>query len=89
MVPITPKYQHGPLVTAYMSCMYHNNGVITTLNDELIFEDSFLDDDEGGVGGLNCIPSLVKPLVIVTMSLVLKSYVTFVVNLNPNLGIQS
>ncbi len=62
--------------------------MITTLGDEPISKDSFLDDDEDDVGGLNQTPSLVKPLVIVTMSLVLKSYVTFVVNLNSNLGIQ-
>jgi hypothetical protein len=69
--------------------MSHNNGVITTFGDEPIFEDSFLDDDEGDVGGLNRTPSLVKPLVIVTMSLVPKSYVTSMVNINSNLGIQS
>ncbi len=72
-----------------MSSMSDNNGVITTFGDEPISDDSFLDDDEGGVGGLNRTPSLVKPLVIVTMSFVPKSYVTFVVNLNSNLGILS
>jgi len=76
MVPITLEYQHGPLVVPYMSSISHNNGVMNTFNDEPIFEDSFLNDDEGGVGGLNHTPSLVKPLVIVTMFLVLKSYVT-------------
>jgi hypothetical protein len=88
-VLIAPEYQQGPLVAPYISSMSHNNGVNTTFGDEPIFKDSFLDDDEGGVGGLNCTPSLVNPLVIVTMYLVPKSYVTFVVNVNSNLGIQS
>jgi len=83
-----PEYQHGPLVVPYMSSISHNNAVMNTFNDEPIFEDSFLNDDEGGVGGLNHTLSLVKPLVIVTMFLVPKSYVTFVVNVNSNLGIQ-
>jgi hypothetical protein len=56
-----------------MSSMSHNNGVMTTFGDELIHEDSFLNDDEGDMGGLNHTPSLVKPLVIVTMSIVCKS----------------
>lgn len=88
MVPLALEYQHGPLVVPYMSSISHNNAVMNTFNDEPIFEDSFLNDDEGGVGGLNHTPSLVKPLVIVTMFLVPKSYVTFVVNVNSNLGIQ-
>ncbi len=72
-----------------MSSMSHNNGVMTTFGDELISKDSFSDDDEGGTCGLNHTPSLVKPLVIVTMSLVTKSYVISVVNIDSSLGIQS
>jgi hypothetical protein len=32
--------------------MSHNNGVVNTLSGELVYEyeDSFLDDNEGGVG---------------------------------------
>ncbi len=46
-----------------MSSMSHDNGVNTTLGDEPISKDSFLDVDENSVGGLNRTPSLVKPLV--------------------------
>jgi hypothetical protein len=38
-------------------------------------------DDEGGVGGLNCTPHLVKPLI--TLSLSFESCVTIVMNLKP------
>jgi hypothetical protein len=42
------------------------------------FKQSPINDDEGGVGGMNCAPHLVKPLVIVSLSL--ESWVTFVMN---------
>jgi hypothetical protein len=45
------------------------------------------DDDEGGVGGLNHTPHLVKPLVMMTMFHVLKSCTPFVLILNVNLGV--
>jgi hypothetical protein len=44
-------------------------------------------DDEGGVGGLNHTPHLVKPLVMMTMFYVLKSCTPFVLILNVNLGV--
>jgi len=42
--------------------MSHNNGVVTNLGDKFVskFEKSPQDDNEGGVGGLNCTPCLVK-----------------------------
>jgi hypothetical protein len=47
MVPIALEYQWGPLVALYMSSMFHNNGVVTTFNDEFAFEseDYILDDE--------------------------------------------
>ncbi len=45
------------------------------------FEESPPYDDEGGVGGLNYTPRLVKPLVIVSLSL--ESCVTSMMNLKP------
>jgi hypothetical protein len=56
---------------------------VTKLGEKSISEskESPLDDDEGGVGGLNCTLRLVKPLV--TISLSLESCVTFVMNLKP------
>jgi hypothetical protein len=63
--------------------MYYNNGGVTNLREKSIleYEESPVDDDEGGVGGLNCTPCLVKPLVI--MSLSFESHVTSVMNLKP------
>jgi hypothetical protein len=63
--------------------MSHNSGGVTNLGEKSISEseESPLDDDEGGVGGLNCTLRLVKPLV--TISLSLESCVTFVMNLKP------
>jgi hypothetical protein len=58
--------------------MYYNNGGVTNLREKSILP---ANDDEGGVGGLNCTPCLVKPLVI--MSLSFESHVTFVMNLKP------
>jgi hypothetical protein len=56
--------------------MSHNNGGVTNFGEKIIskFEESPLDGDEGGVGGLNCTSRLMKPLVIV--SLFLESCVT-------------
>jgi len=57
-----------------MSSMSHNNGVVTTLGYHVFeYEDTPSNNDEGGVGGLNCTPHLVKLLVIVTLFLVFKS----------------
>ncbi len=52
----------------YMSFMSRNNGVVTNLENELLFEseDSLLYENDGGVGGLNHTPHLVKPLVFFT-----------------------
>jgi len=49
------------------------------------FEESPLDDDEGGVGGVNRTLCLVKPLI--TMSMPFESCVTSVMNPNPDLDI--
>jgi hypothetical protein len=48
--------------------MSHNNGEMINFGEQFIldFEESPPNDDEGGVGGLNCIPRLVKPLVIMS-----------------------
>jgi len=69
--------------------MVHCNGVVTNLTNKLVYEyeDSSLDDDEGGVGGLNCTPHLVKPLVIVTIFRILGCCSPSMVNLSPSLGI--
>jgi hypothetical protein len=63
--------------------MFHNIGGVINLGEIFIleFEKFPPNDDEGGVGGLNYTPSMVKPLVI--MSLSLESCVTFVTNLKP------
>jgi hypothetical protein len=39
--------------------MFHNNGGVTNLKENFVFEfeDSLVDDDEGGVDGLNCTPT--------------------------------
>ncbi len=81
MVPNAFEYRQGPLVAPYISCMFHNSGRVTNLREKYVskFEQSPKDDDEGGVGGLNHTPHLVKPLVIVSLSL--ESHVTFVMNL--------
>ncbi len=58
--------------------------LVFKLLDEIFvskFEESPPDDDEGGLGGLNCTFCLVKPLV--TMSLSLESCVTSVMNPKP------
>ncbi len=56
-----------------------------TLEKKIIlkFEESPLDNDEGGVGGLNRTSRLMKPLVI--MSLSLESCVTSMMNPKPKL----
>jgi hypothetical protein len=71
--------------------MSHNNGVVSTFGDELIFKykDSPSCGDEGGVGDLNHTQHLVKPLMIITMFSLPKSYVSSMVNPNLSLGIQS
>ncbi len=77
------EYRQGPLVAPYISYMFHNSGGVTNLREKYVskFEQSPKDDDEGGVGGLNCTPCLVKPLVIVSLSFEL--CVTSVMNLKP------
>ncbi len=59
----------------YVSSMSHNSGVVIKLGGELGFkyEEFPPNDDEGGVGGLNHTPCLMKPLVIMSMSLNLVS----------------
>jgi hypothetical protein len=83
MVPIVPEYQQGPLVALYIFSMSHNSGGVINLGEKIIseYEKSPLDDDEGGVGGLNCTLCLVKPLV--TMSISLKSCVTSMMKPKP------
>jgi hypothetical protein len=68
-------------VVPYISFMSHNNGGMTNFGEKnvLEFKESPLNDDAGGVGGLNCTPYLMKPLIIVSISL--ESCVTFVMNL--------
>jgi hypothetical protein len=63
--------------------MSHNNGGVTNFRKKFVlkYEESPIDDDEGGVGGLNYTPCLVKPLV--TMSLSFESHVTFMMNPKP------
>jgi hypothetical protein len=86
MVLTTFEYQQGPLVARYMPTMSHNNGVVIKFGGELEFEyEEFpSNDDEGGVGGLNCTPCLMKPLVIMFPSL--EFCVIFVMNCKPYLG---
>jgi hypothetical protein len=87
MVLTILEYRQNLLVAPCISSISHNSGGVTTLGEKIIFksEESPLDDDESGVGGLNRTPCLVKPLV--TVSLSFKSYVTSMMNTNPNLGI--
>jgi len=65
--------------------MSHNNGVVTNLRGELLFEyeDSPLREDDGGVGGFNHTVDLVKPLVLFKISFILESCVVFVMNITP------
>ncbi len=51
--------------------MSHNSGGLTNLGEKSIleFEESPPNDDEGGVGGLNHTPHLVKPLITIFVSL--------------------
>jgi hypothetical protein len=83
MVPTAPEYQQGPLVAPYMSSMSHKCGVVVKLGGELKPKPktSTPNVGEGGVGGLNHTPCLMKSLVI--MSLSFESYVTFVMNPKP------
>jgi hypothetical protein len=83
MVLTTHNYQQGPLVAPYISSMFHHSGGVTNLKEIFVskFEESPPNDDEGGVGGLNRTLCLMKPLVIVSLSL--ESCVTFVMNLKP------
>ncbi len=57
-------------MASYISSMSHNNGGVTNLGKIFVLEskESPLDDDEGGVDGLNRTPCLVKPLVIASLS---------------------
>jgi hypothetical protein len=66
--------------------MSHNSGGLKKFRKNFVleFEESALDDDEGGLGGLNHTPHLVKLLIV--MSLSLESCVTSMMNTNPNLG---
>ncbi len=54
----------------FISSMSHNSGGLTNLGKKC-FKIWKLppNDDKGGVGGLNCTPCLVKPLVTVIFSL--------------------
>jgi len=63
--------------------MSHNNGVVTNFKGELLFEykDSSLSENDGGLGGLNHTPDLVKPLVFFKISFILESCVIFVMNI--------
>jgi hypothetical protein len=63
--------------------MSHNNGGVTNLGKKVVSKskESPLDDDEGGVGGLNHTPHMVKPLIIVSPSL--ESCVTSMMNPKP------
>ncbi len=83
MVLTVPEYQWGPLVAPYISSMSHNNGGVTNLGEKFVleFEQSPPNDDEGGVGGLNHTPHLMKPLV--TMSMSFESCVTSMMNPKP------
>jgi hypothetical protein len=51
MVPITPKYRRGFLVTPYIFSMSYNNNGVIDLGEKFIleFEDSLPNDDEGQV----------------------------------------
>ncbi len=86
MVPTAPKYRQGPLVVPYISSMSHNSGGVTNLGKIFVskFEKSPPYDDEGGVSSLNYTPDLMKPLIIMYMSL--ESCVTFMMNVKPCLG---
>ncbi len=59
----------------YTMSMFDNNEVVTNLGNEFVFEFEVChpNEDVGGVGGLNYTPHLVKPLVFLTISLILKS----------------
>ncbi len=83
MVQTAPKHRHGLLVAPYISSMSHNSDGVTNLGEIFVskFEESPLDDDEDGVGGLNCTPHLVNPLI--TTSLSFESCVTSMMNPKP------
>jgi hypothetical protein len=70
--------------------MFHNNGVVTNLKNEPIskFENFPLNDNEGGVNGLNRTPCFVKPLMIKTLFFISRSCAPSMVNPNLNLGVQ-
>jgi len=88
MVSTTFKYWQGLLVARYISSMSHNSGGLTDLKEKCFkIWKLFPNDDKGGVGGLNCTPCLVKPLVMVILSLSLDHVPPSMVNLNLNLGI--
>jgi hypothetical protein len=77
MVPTTHEYQQGLMVAPYMSSMSHKFGGEPKFQSKKIT----LNVNEGGVGGVNHTPHMVKPLVIISLSF--ESYVTFVMNLKP------
>jgi hypothetical protein len=64
MVPTAFEYQRGILVAPYISSMSHNNGGVTNIGEIFVSksEKSPLDDDEGGVVGVNCTFHLVKTI---------------------------
>jgi hypothetical protein len=63
--------------------MSHNNGGVTNFGEIFVSKskESPLDDGEGGVGGLNYTPCLMKPLIKVSLSL--ESCVTSMMNPKP------
>ncbi len=85
MVLIAFEYQRGPLVVPCMPSMSHNNGVLIKFGGELEskYEEFPSNDDEGGVGGLNYTPCMMKLLVIMSLSLSLEFCVISVMNPKP------
>jgi hypothetical protein len=56
--------------------MSSNNGVVITFGGELVFEyEDTLSNDDGGVGVMNYTTHVIKPLVILTLFLVVESCV--------------
>jgi hypothetical protein len=68
--------------------MSHNSGGVTKLGENIVSksEDSPLNDDEGNVGGLNYTPCRVKPIMVLILFHIFRSYSPSVVNLYFNLG---
>jgi len=70
--------------------MFHNNGVVTNFKNKPIskFENFPLNDNEGGVSGLNHTPRFIKPLVIKTLFFISRSCSPPMVNPNLNFNVQ-